>query len=73
MLFGIYTHKKEIVTLHLTISSFCFIVGDVYILKLGIAILKRRDFLEVMDVNGRLILKSILRKFWNMGAAFLGF
>jgi hypothetical protein len=36
MLLDIYTPKIEIVTLHLTISTFCFIVGDVYILKFGL-------------------------------------
>jgi hypothetical protein len=34
--------------------------------------LKRRDFLEVIAINGRLILKCILRKYlWNVWTAFV--
>jgi hypothetical protein len=31
-------------------------------LEIWIAILKRRDFSEVIAINGRIILKSILKK-----------
>ena len=30
--------------------------------KIGIAILKGRDFLEVIAINGRIILKCVLKK-----------
>jgi len=64
--------KKKIVKLHVTIS--CFVLYYVCHIPLEIwnAILKRRDFLEVIVINGRIILKSILKKeFWNMWMVFL--
>jgi hypothetical protein len=37
------------------------------------AVIKRRDFLEVIPIKGRIILKFILKKwFWNMCTAFVG-
>jgi len=40
-------------------------------LEISIAVVKRRDFLEFIAINGRIILKCILKKFWNMWMVFL--
>jgi hypothetical protein len=42
-------------------------------LEIWIAVLKERDFLEVIAINGKIILKYILMQYWNMWTAFLWF
>ena len=54
--------KKETVKLHLTISSFVLYCGCHIPFEIWIEILKRRDILEVIAINRRLILKCILMK-----------
>jgi len=61
MLLG-HCPKKEIVKLHLTISCFMLHCVCHLPLEIWIAILKRRDFMEVIVINGRIILKCILKK-----------
>jgi len=40
--------------------------------EICIALLKRRDFLAVIAINGRIIVKCILKKqFWKMWTAFI--
>ena len=48
--------------LHLIISCFVLYCECHIAFEIWIAILKRRDFLEVVAINGRIILKRILRK-----------
>jgi len=48
--------KKEIVKLHLTVSYFVLYCVCHIPFELWNAILKRRDFLEVIAINGRIIL-----------------
>jgi len=60
------------VKLHLTISCFVLYYGCHMPFEILVEIVKRRDFLEVIAINGRIILKYILKKeFWNMWSAFL--
>jgi len=57
------------VKLLLTISFFMLYYGCHMPFEIWIAIVKSRDSLEVVAINGRIILKCILKKqFWNMFA-----
>jgi hypothetical protein len=54
--------QKEIVKLHFTISCFVLYCGCHIRFETWIAVLKRGDFLEVIAINGRIILECILKK-----------
>jgi hypothetical protein len=56
------TTRKEILKLHLSLSCFVLYCVVHTSFEIWIAILKRRDFLEVIASNGRIILKFILKK-----------
>jgi hypothetical protein len=51
--------KKEIVKLRLTISCFMLYCGCHIPFEIWNAILMRRDFLKVIDINGRIILNIL--------------
>jgi len=60
------------VKLHLTISFFVLKCGCHIAFEIWISILKRRDFLEVIAINGRMILKFYFEGVvWKMWTAFL--
>ena len=48
--------------LHLTISCSVSYLGCHMPFEIWVAILKRRDFLEIIAINGRVILKCIVKK-----------
>ena len=62
---------EEIVKLHLTVSCFMLYCGCHIPFEIWIAVLKRRDILEVVSINGMIILKHVLKKCWNMWTPFL--
>jgi hypothetical protein len=69
---AIYCPQKEIVKLHLTVSFFVLYCGWHIHFEIWIAVLKRRNVLEVIASNGRVGLKCILKKwFLNMWTTLL--
>jgi len=61
MLLGHLLMQLRKLKLHLTISCFVLCCGCHIPFEIWIAILKRRDSLEVIAISGRIILKYILK------------